>query len=258
MVIVHTDKYSPSTARRWKYISIGLVVVLLIAQLFRRNTRDSGHCTFSFGRYRGHEYRHESTVGTPICLVETKWMRIQQHTVKVGSSIIDDWLWIDYHDRINVLVEDETQPGEERRFLIFEQSKYALEGRLSMAIVGGIIEPGEDAEDAARREVAEEMRGMHCEEFHSLGRFRTDVNRGMGWVNSFLATHCSRSSKKKHSRGHDRAANAEEVGAADTERQDLKSITLRELREAATNGQFVEVQWSNTVSLALLHPELMA
>jgi hypothetical protein len=50
----------------------------------------------------------------------------------------------------------------------------------------------------------------------------------------------------------------EEVGAADAERQDLKSITLRELREAATGGRFLEVQWSNTVSMALLHPELMA
>ena len=257
MVIVHTEKYSPSTSRWWKYTSIGLVVVLLIAPLFRRNARNSGHCTFSFGRYRGHEYKHESTVGTPICLVESRWMRIQQHAVRVGSSIIDDWLWIDYHDRINVLVEDETQPGEERRFLVFEQSKYALEGRLSMALVGGIIEPGEDAEVAARREVAEEMRGMHCEEFHSLGRFRTDVNRGMGWVNSFLATRCSRSTKKKHSRPHDSGANSEEVGAADTERQDTKSVTLRELREAAISGKFLEVQWSNTVALALLHPELM-
>lgn len=258
MVIVHADKHSPSTARRWKYISIGLAVALLIDLLFRRNARDSGYCTFSFGRYRGHEYKHESTVGTPICLVESKWMRIQQHAVRVGSSVIDDWLWIDYHDRINVLVEDETQPGQERRFLIFKQSKYGLEGRLSMAVVGGIIEPGEDAEVAARREVAEEMRGMHCEEFHSLGRFRTDVNRGMGWVNSFLATHCSRTPKKKYFPGHDSGTNAEEVGAADTERQDLKSITVRELREATTNGQFLEVQWSNTVSLALLHPELMA
>ena len=48
-----------------------------------------------------------------------------------------------------------------------------------------------------------------------------------------------------------------EVGAADTEKQDLRSITLRELRDAASDGKFLEVQWSNTVSLALLHPELM-
>jgi ADP-ribose pyrophosphatase YjhB (NUDIX family) len=154
------------------------------------------------------------------------------------------------------LVQDETRPGQERRFLVFEQSKYALEGRLSMAIVGGIIEPGEDVAVAARREVAEEMQGMNCEKFHFLGRFRTDVNRGMGWVNSFLATQCSRSLKKKE--GHNSSTDAQTVGAADIERQDVKSVTLLELREAVTTGQFVEVQWSNTVSLALLQPDLMA
>jgi ADP-ribose pyrophosphatase YjhB (NUDIX family) len=187
-------------------------------------------------------------------------MKVQQHSVKMADeqSLIHDWLWIDYHDRINVLVEDEAQqPGQERRFLVFQQTKYALEGRISMAVVGGIVEPHEDAQVAARREVEEEM-GMHCDHFHFLGRFRTDVNRGMGWVNSFLASHCSRSKEKSHTIGLANADKGEEVGAADTERQDLKSITLQELREAATSGQFLEVQWSNTVSLALLHPELMA
>ena len=49
----------------------------------------------------------------------------------------------------------------------------------------------------------------------------------------------------------------EEVGAADTERQDLHKISLTELRQASRNGEFLEVQWSNSVALALLHPELM-
>jgi ADP-ribose pyrophosphatase YjhB (NUDIX family) len=88
-------------------------------------------------------------------------------------------LFIDYHDRINVLVEDpksSKKQGSEKQFLIFRQSKYALEGRQSMAIVGGIIEPGEDATSAASREVNEEL-DLDCQ-FEFLGRFRTDVNRG--------------------------------------------------------------------------------
>lgn len=75
-------------------------------------------------------------------------------------------MWIDYHDSINVVVQDETKEGGERRFLVFEQTKYALEGRSSLAIIGGIIEPGEDPETAARREVEEEMDGLVCENFH--------------------------------------------------------------------------------------------
>jgi hypothetical protein len=76
----------------------------------------------------------------------------------------------------------------------------------------------------------------------------------MGWVNSFLATQCGR---RKGIASQPNGAAAEEVGAVDTEKQDLRSITLQELRDAATEGKFLEVQWSNTVSLALLHPELI-
>ena len=217
--------------------------------------RDSGRCQISFGSFKGHQYVSEEsgTIGTPKCLVESKFLKLSQHSVKFPgtSKVMDDWLWIDYHDRINVLVEDETKPGEERQFLVFEQTKYALEGKTSLAIIGGIIEPGEDPESAARREVDEEMNGLQCENFHFLGRYRTDVNRGMGWLNSFLATECSRGPKHKH------IALANEVGAADTERQDLKTISLTQLREAARKGQFLEVQWSATVALALQHPELM-
>ena len=47
------------------------------------------------------------------------------------------------------------------------------------------------------------------------------------------------------------------MGAPDTERQDLTSITLTRLKEAATNGEFLEVQWTATVALALMHPDLI-
>jgi ADP-ribose pyrophosphatase YjhB (NUDIX family) len=248
------------------FMSIALAFALVMAKRVPSNCDSSisstnlrnnaGQCDISFSPYRGPQYRSEKsgTIGQPKCLLESKWVKISQHTVKFPGSdtIIDDWMWIDYHDRINVLVEDEAKEGEERRFLVFEQTKYALEGRTSLAIIGGIIEPGEEPESAARREVDEEMNGLQCQHFHFLGRYRTDVNRGMGWLNGFLATKCSRDpTRSKHK------ALADEVGAADTERQDLKSISLTELRSAAGNGRFLEVQWTATVAQALLHPELM-
>lgn len=221
--------------------------------------RGTSDCQFYFGPYRGPQYYspESGTVAAPKCIVESKWLKLSQHTVKFPGSktTFDDWMWIDYHDRMNVLVEDKKHPDGERRFLVFQQSKYALEGRSSKAIIGGIIEPGEDPEAAARREVDEEMNGLHCEQFHALGRYRTDVNRGMGWLHSFLATGCSHD--KANANANEHVALPDEVGAADTERQDLKSITLTELRELARNGEFLEVQWTATVALALLHPELV-
>lgn len=204
------------------------------------------NCEISFGQYKGPEYTTTDTVGTPKCLVESKFMKVQQHQVKMGHKIIKDWMWIDYHDRINVLVE---APRRKGHFLVFEQTKYALEARQSSAIVGGIVEPGEEPENAARREVSEEMK-LTCRNFYLLGRFRTDVNRGVGWTNSFLATDCQSENSEKHT------VRADEVGMADTEKQEMKVISLDELKESARNGRFLEIQWSATVALALLHPAL--
>jgi ADP-ribose pyrophosphatase YjhB (NUDIX family) len=166
------------------------------------------------------------------------------------KTLIDDWLFIDYHDRINVLVEDpennNTNEGP-TQFLIFRQTKYALEGRQSLAIVGGIIEPQEEAQHAAAREVKEEL-GLNCQ-MQLLGRFRTDVNRGMGWVNSFIAHDCEKESLQDESKIDPN----EEVGAADSEKQKVISMTLQEVVQRVRNGEFVEVQWSNTVALAMMN-----
>lgn len=222
-----------------------------------QSLRGTSECRFYFGKYRGPNYysKESGTVGEPKCLVESKWLKLSQHSVRFPGSTttFDDWMWIDYHDRINVLVEAKRNDDGERRFLVFEQSKYALEGRSSKAIVGGIIEPGESPEGAARREVDEEMNGLKCEKFHALGRYRTDVNRGMGWLNAFLATDCDHDAAKENRH----VALADEVGVADTERQRIQSVTLTELREMARNGRFLEVQWTATVALALLHLELI-
>jgi ADP-ribose pyrophosphatase len=254
------DKPSTLGSRLVNQLNILLVSIIFGLCLYIRKTghpSSHGACLVSFGAYHGHVYSSQAsgTVGPSKCLVESKWMKVQQHTVKLPgtANVIDDWLWIDYHDRINVLVEAPRKAKADREFLVFEQSKYALEGRTSKAIIGGIIEPGEEPEQAAIREVEEEM-GLLCERFHFLGRFRTDVNRGMGWVHSFLATQCS---KQKHEASASAAGQGEdEVGAADTEKQDMKTISLEELRRAALAGEFLEVQWSATVAMALLHTEL--
>ena len=219
---------------------------------------DKTSCQINLGKYKGPVYHsaESGTIGEPQCLLDSKWMRVSLHTVKFPDSdtTYDDWLWIDYHDRINVLVEDGSRSGkdQEPRFLVFEQTKYALEGRISHAIIGGIVEVGEKPIEAARREVKEEMDGLVCEKFHFLGRFRTDVNRGVGWLNSFLARGCT-----NHLKAQERHFLMDEVGATDIEKQKVKSITLGELRKAVTLGKFIEVQWTATVTQALqqFYPE---
>lgn len=229
------------------------------------------YCLVSHGQYNGHVYKSSDSSskggGKTLanqCLVQSKWMRVAQHSVQLpgNGKLIDDWLWIDYHDRINVLVEQpKTSPDQVVSFLVIEQTKYALDSVMSLAVVGGIIEPTIHIDEngiktqvvtpeapliAAQREVEEEM-GVVCQNWVPLGKFRTDVNRGMGWVNPFLAKDCNYSTTNQ---AVDENANV--VGGADTEKQKMISMSLAEVREAVQRGKFLEVQWSATVALAML------
>jgi len=226
-------------------------------------------CVVSFGTYHGPEYVTSATMGKPKCLIESKFLKVQQHRVALTtaaatsaaaaaaaskktppkSTMIDDWIFIDYHDRINVLVQA-PGVGTEPHFYVFRQTKYALEDRMSLAVVGGMVEPYQDKspEDAARREVKEEMH-LTCQTFSFLGRFRTDVNRGAGWTFTYLAKDCH---PDKHESGDGKAYQADEVGVRDTERQDLKTMSLSDIRKAVMQAEFLEIQWTATVALAVL------
>lgn len=251
-------------------------------------------CQISYGTFRGIEYiNHESTVLKPKCIFESKYLKLQQHQVRLDGAevdtIIPDWIWIDYHNSINVLVEaptDATKKGDnydeqldhsKKEYLLFEQTKYGLDGKLSLAVVGGIIEPNEDPEQTARREINEEL-GVTCKLLHFLGQYRTDVNRGMGWTFTYLATKCSYNStgpmnddtgKSTIVAGRetgDTKLTNEVVGGVDTEKQVIRLLKLDELKSIllnATSGaednrvgkRILEVKWAATVALAIISIE---
>ena len=177
------------TAKRIKYL-IWAIVIFFAFLLLKTSKYHNNKCLLSFGKYSGSIYKTNNTLNNK-CLIESPWMRVAQHTVQLPDDandnvkkkkMIDDWLFIDYHDRINVLVEApvDSEDKEEQKFIILEQTKYALDTP-SYAIVGGIIEPKEESTLAAKREVQEEL-NISCNNWNSLGKYRTDVNRGMGYV----------------------------------------------------------------------------
>lgn len=253
-----------------------LIIILLLSfavSIFYKSSIDDGDhakCLTSFGTYRGLIYSKLDATQHNKCLVESPWMRVSQHTVITTTTgdesitetkTIHDWLFIDYHDRINVLVESPSPPKEdenetnEKQFIIMEQTKYALD-QTSLAIVGGLVEPSDvgGAIDAAKREVLEEL-SISCRAWKDLGKFRTDVNRGMGWVHPFLATDCFFDTSDSVAGDGDSSKydSSKMVGARDTEKQHVRTMKLTDVRRAVMDGKFVEVQWSNTVALAMLH-----
>lgn len=220
--------------------------------LFRSSNDQT--CIISYGKYHGTEYINPGiTIGTPKCLLESKFIKIQQHHVQFPSTnnIINDWIWIDYHERINVLVE---APNAQKpnHFIIFQQTKYALENHTSYAIIGGIVEPNEINEPmkSAQREVQEEL-SIYCNQYKLLGRYRTDVNRGMGWTNTYHATNCSYINNNNTLTSIE-DNNNNVVGGADVEKQDIIILSLSDIIDAVLHGKFLEIQWTATISLALL------
>ena len=198
--------------------------------------RGSGSCAVDLGEYPGELWTKPGETRARRCLVQSPRLRVDLHERALDDgSVVPDWLWLDYGDRVNVLVQ-----RRDGSFVVFEQSKYALDGS-SLAVVGGFINAGEEPASAAAREVREEAR-LTCAAPTPLGRFRTDVNRGLGWVHGFLLSDCV----------HDESTLEPPIDA-DQERQEARTLSLAELETAAGAGRFVEVQWSNTVALALLH-----
>lgn len=227
-------------------------------KLFRPSNDQTTSCIISYGKYHGTEYMNPGiTIGTPKCLLESKFIKIQQHHVQfpnTNNNIINDWIWIDYHERINVLVEAPNH--KPNHFIIFQQSKYALENHTSYAIIGGIVEPNEIHEPmkSAQREVHEEL-NIYCNQYKLLGRYRTDVNRGMGWTNTYHATNCSYLNNKNtinEGTMEDINNNNVIVGGADVEKQDIIILSLSDIIDAVLHGKFLEIQWTATISLALL------
>jgi ADP-ribose pyrophosphatase len=165
-------------------------------------------------------------------LKQGKWLTVESHTVEVPDGrVIPDWPWIITPDYINVLAVT-----DEGKFLCFRQEKYGLEGD-SLAPVGGYIEPGEDPEEAAKRELLEET-GYEADEWVNLGSFLVGPNRGICTGNLFLARN---------------AKYVTEPDSDDLEEQQLLHLSLLELEEALVNGEFKVMAWAANIAFAILY-----
>ncbi len=158
------------------------------------------------------------------------FLTVERHSIALpNGQVIANWQWVITPDYINVVAL--TADG---RFILFRQTKYAIEGT-SLAPVGGYLDPGEDALTAAQRELREET-GYSASDWEFLGRFAVDGNRGAGAAHLFLAR------------------NAVFVGATtsdDLEEQELLLLTRAEVAAALAAGEFKVLAWAANVALAL-------
>lgn len=165
-----------------------------------------------------------------IVLQGNRFLSVEHHTIELPDGrIIQHWPWLIMPDYVNVVAID-----EEDKFLCFRQTKYAIEGT-SLAPVGGYIDPGEDPLAAAKRELLEET-GYVADEWHLLGAYPVDANRGCGNGHFFLARN---------------ARNTAQPKTDDLEEQKLLLLSRREVDDAVSRGEFRILSWALALTLAL-------
>jgi ADP-ribose pyrophosphatase len=159
-----------------------------------------------------------------------RFLVVEKHTIELPDGrTLSDWPWLITPDYVNVAAvttEDE--------FLCFRQTKYAVEG-ISLAPVGGYLDPGEKPLAAAQRELLEET-GYESPDWVSLGRYAVDGNRGAGTAHLFLAR---------------QARPVAEVKADDLEEQQLLHLSRAEVETVLAAGEFKVLAWAAVMALAL-------
>jgi ADP-ribose pyrophosphatase len=169
-------------------------------------------------------------------LEQGRFLTVELHTVQLPDGrVIADWPWIITPDFVTVLAET-----EEGRLLCFRQTKYAV-GGVSLAPVGGYIEPGEEPATAAKRELLEET-GYTAAEWIPLGTYAVDANRGVGHAHLFLARQARPTAPR---------------GEGDLEEQELLLLSRQDLSSALANGEFKVLPWATLVALGLLRLSLV-
>ena len=159
------------------------------------------------------------------------WLSVEARTVELPDGrVIDDWPWVESREFANVVAVT-----EDGLFLVFRQTKYAVDGS-TLGPVGGYLEPGEDPLETAKRELREET-GYDAREWRSLGRYAVDGNRGCGVGHLFLAQSASK---------------VAEPNADDLEEQELLLLTRAEVEEALLAGGLGVLSWAAVVALALV------
>lgn len=167
-----------------------------------------------------------------IILEQRPWLVVEHHTVELPDGrVIANWPWVITPDYINVVALTTANT-----FLCFRQTKYAI-GSVSLALVGGYLEPGEEPLAAAQRELREET-GYAAAEWVNLGSYRVDANRGAGVGHLFFAR---------------QAQLVSAITADDLEEQQLLHLNYTELAQALVKGEFKVLAWTTAVALALLH-----
>ncbi len=169
-------------------------------------------------------------LGSTELLNRLPWLRVSAEHVRLPNGHeIPDFYRIDLPEWAQVFAV--TDDGH---VAMIEQYKHGP-GVVSLELPAGYLEPGEDPQVAARRELREET-GLASDEWRYLGRYFIDGNRGCGASHVFLVQQ------------------ARQVGAPELEESEMitqRRLALDEVRAAWRDGTISNMSTVGAVGLAL-------
>lgn len=171
------------------------------------------------------------TISRTTILDHSIYLKVENHVIELPDGrVLENWSWVISPDFINVI-----PIRDDGKLLVFRQGKYGYEGD-SIAPIGGYLEPGETPEQAAHRELLEEM-GYEAGEMIALNSTLMAPNRGFATGHPFIA----RQLRYVGSPNSD-----------DLEEQEQLEITLDDLEAALLNGEIKVTSWFASFTNALL------
>ncbi len=172
------------------------------------------------------------TLSRKVILDHSLYLKVEDHVVVApNGKKIDNWPWVISRDFVNIvpLLPD-------GKVLLFRQSKYGYAG-LSLAPIGGYMEPGETPDQTAHRELLEET-GYQAGEMTLLHSLVADPNRGYATGHGFLASGLTYLGPQE---------------SDDLEEQEQVFLSEDELEEVLLSGEVKVAAWYATLAHALLY-----
>eukprot|EP00730_Choanoeca_flexa_P010733 TRINITY_DN20878_c0_g1_i1.p1 TRINITY_DN20878_c0_g1~~TRINITY_DN20878_c0_g1_i1.p1 ORF type:complete len:233 (+),score=36.55 TRINITY_DN20878_c0_g1_i1:114-812(+) len=221
------------------YQLLGLLFVLTVAFLVLQHGIQilDGKSADSDSGFHGPHWHHPGETVESQQVLDAAYARVESHTIRTsGGKLVPGWIWVDFRNRVDVLVED-----EDGNFIVFQQRNYGLKST-SLAVVSRHLEPLEEPLEAAKAELRSEMQ-RETEDWTVLGEYRGDANRGAGLVTCMLARHT-------------RPIKAQVLEPAeDLEKKDQVILSRGALKDALIGNKFLEVKWAATAALGLMKLE---